>query len=163
MIFQTLQNMLDIPANNCQLQVLLSTPTHLSGHADCNTRSYGRTSTKSISFKHKVFIVKLTNISLGESIKAIIHIIYLQAWTPPVQWKLAICYNTVDPVVVVTRTNTMVSRWGNEDIMGKTLRFSLQLILFTRSLVKSNSPCSAHYNSTTCVVFDGQEVSDLSP
>ena len=55
----------------------------------------------------------------------------------------------------------MASMWGNENIMSKTLRFSSQLILFIRSLVKSNSPRSALYNSTTCVAFDCQEVSDL--
>ena len=52
-----LQNILDIPANNCQLQALVSTPTHLSVHKCGCIQDYGRTVEILLISIHKVFFM----------------------------------------------------------------------------------------------------------
>ena len=79
---------------------------------------------------------------------------------PPVQWKLATCYDTVEPVMVVTHTNTIVNMPGTGSTMSKTLRFSSTIDSIYKSLVKSNSTYIALHNNATFIVLDGKEVSD---
>ena len=100
--FDALQNILDIPANNWQLQALVSTPTHLSVHKCGCTQDYGRTVEILYISKNKLLHTYLSKISRSEFSRIIIHISSLQILIPPVGCKSATFSSLVEPVRVVT-------------------------------------------------------------